>query len=501
MNKKILLGAIDSIIEPLALFHLSTIAKEEGWEAKIVLSKGPKFEKWEKALEEFKPDLFGATIYTGNHIELGEYFNKIRLKYPDMKIISGGPHATYFPLDAKKYADFVVVSEGFKSFRNILRGELKPGIIHLKEREPFPISDRESFYSENPQYLKNQIKNIITHTGCPYACTYCYNSSTLDFIEPALNKTQLNEMENNLAKNKRLFPNCNRSVDDVIKEIDDIIKIAPGTELLYIQDDIFGMDIKWLREFASKYKNRLKYHAQLRFEFINPDKDECRERIDLMLKTGCTGLTMAIESADPVIREEVLNRHMTNDLMFNAMKYLSQFDLTVRTEQMLGLPTGATTKETKINLDADLENLKLNVELKEATGLPTVAWASTLAPYRGTIIEGYCQKHGFYSGNNSDISSEGYRMRSVLRFPKKWTGPSLRLQTDDWLAREDQERYKDQLHILMDWFSIFASIKKGHLLAKELLNDPNISYHPEYHLVSRYTRYHLYNYELFKIKQ
>jgi len=496
-NKRILLGASHSIIEPLALFHLSTVAKQEGWQTKIVMASEPGYKELDVAIKEFQPSILGFTIYTGNHLHFKDYFKKLRAKDEDIKIIVGGPHATYFPQDAQQYADYVVVSEGFDSLRRILRGEADPGIVHLKKQEPVPLPDREDFYKENPGYRDNPIKNIITHIGCPYSCTYCYNSSRLERISSALTPEQVEEMRPLLGRSQKLVPSANRSVDEVIKEIEDIQRVAPATSMIYFQDDIFGENLPWLREFVKKFNSRLTFHAQVRFEFVNPKNEVCKERAELMREAGCNGLTMAIESENPVIRKEVLNRHMSNELIFEVMEYLHKLGYAARTEQMVGLPRGATTIPTMVNLEADLATLEFNVKLREQTGLPTLAWASTLAPYKGTKIEEFCIRHGFYKGDGSDIPKEGYRVKSALNFPREWVGPSLSLQKDAWLSAEEQEEYKGQLYLLMNYFSTFALMPKGHELARKFLRQKDRSDFG----FSTAVRYHLYDYALFQTKK
>ncbi len=495
-KKKVLLGASWSIVEPLGLFFLSQIARDEGWEPRIVLTREPDFSEMELALREFKPDLLGFTAYSGNHLDVERLFCRAKTLLPNLLTVVGGPQATYFPLESRNYADFTVISEGLNGFRRILRGEAEPGIVHLRRLELFPQTDREQFYRDHSEHRNGAIKNIITSTGCPYSCSYCYNSSKLSSIASALTETQAEEMK--LALNaKRLFPFSFRSVSDVVKEADAIRKIAPATRMIFFQDDIFGSNIEWLREFARVWNRRLAFHAQMRFEFADPANPISRERVELMREAGCTGLTFAIEAANPVIRSEVLNRHMDNEVMFRTMAFVGGLGYRVRTEQILGLPRGATSEETKINLEADLEVLELNVQLREQTGLPTIAWASTLAPYRGTAIERYCIKHGFYRQHSRDIPREGYRFKSLLDFPSRWVGPGLSADSDAWLARDEQEEYKDKLYRLMTLFSIFALMPKGHRLAEAFLQGSDQGFPG----LNNATRSHLYNYSLFEVRE
>lgn len=496
MGKKVLLGASYSIIEPLGCLYLSSVARQEGWQPKIALARNGDFSDLAAVVNDFDPDVVGLSLYTGNHQQAFNFLDSLRKKRPDTQLVLGGPHATYFPEDSLKHADYIVLSEGLNGFRRILRGETSPGIVHLQRTEQAPLPDRESFYRDHPDHRSNPIKSITTQTGCPYSCSYCYNSSPFSEVSRFLNEEQRQEMEQALSPLKRLFPRSLRSVDEVVREARDIQRLSPETKMIYFQDDVFGANLEWTREFAKKFPSTgLKFHAQMRFEVANPSNQKNRESLELIRSSGCTGLTFAIESSDPTIRKEVLNRPMSEELMFKVFEYIGSLGYRARTEQMLGLPAGATTAETKVNLDADLETLELNVRLRSATGLPTMAWASIFAPYKGTKIGSYCQDHGFYNGSNNDVPASFFE-RSVLNFPRQWTGPSLSPDNGDaWLDPQELGQHKDRLQLLRDLFTFFALIPEGHKLAKSFLNNQDTSYSQ----LSTQMRRHLYDNVLYGI--
>jgi len=128
---------------------------------------------------------------------------------------------------------------------------------------------------------------------------------------------------------------------------------------------------------------------------------------------------------------------------------------------MTGLPYGATWLKTLINLDADLDLLKLNMDLYRETGRPHMAWASTLIPYRGTVIAEYCVDRGFATEDILDDPRLGYHERSRLRHLNRWVGadPYQLAQEDSWLGPEEQEKYRTQNAFLRDLFHVFAYLK------------------------------------------
>ena len=150
MNKKVLLCANHSVVEPLGLLHLSKIAEEEGWTPKISLVKNYDFNKLDNLVDEFNPEIIGFTLYTGNHVQTFSYLDNLKKRKSNIGIVLGGPHPTYFPAESKKHSDYVVISEGFNMFRRILNKDVSPGILALEKQERFPVPSRENFYKDYP---------------------------------------------------------------------------------------------------------------------------------------------------------------------------------------------------------------------------------------------------------------------------------------------------------------------------------------------------------------
>ncbi len=477
MTKKVILAAAYSSMEPLAPLHLATVARQEGWEPKIVLGNGPDFLEIMEAIDDYKPDVLGFSIFTGNHNQIFKFIDEAKRGHPRLEVAVGGPHITVFPQKALDHAHYVVPSEGFNGLRRILRGEVTPGIIPLETREPIPSADREDFYNAYPEFRDNPIKSMITQAGCPHSCAHCYNSIHVDTLAHLLSEEQAAKMRAALGQTGRLFPRSVRTVDEVVAEAQDIQRLAPETKMIFIQDDSFGGNRGWLREFADKYEGP-QFHIMTRFEFLDPSTSKGKERGELLKKAGCSGVSFAIESADPEIREEVLNRNMSRDnrLMFRTLKYCRELGLGIRTFSMLGIPYGATTEPTDINLEQDLKTLKLNVELREETGLPTIAWASTLVPYAETGIERYSTEHGHFRGEHDQIHKIGFRDESVLHFPSRWVGPTLTADTPNaWLDEARNRTYKRQLKTLMAGFPLFALLPRGHEVARDILETRDLS--------------------------
>ena len=67
MKKRILFVAAYSPIEPLGLMHLGGLARDLGWDRRYHLVRDHDFTTFREVVKDFKPDIVGATVYTGDH--------------------------------------------------------------------------------------------------------------------------------------------------------------------------------------------------------------------------------------------------------------------------------------------------------------------------------------------------------------------------------------------------------------------------------------------------
>ncbi|MCL5733615.1 MAG: B12-binding domain-containing radical SAM protein [Patescibacteria group bacterium] len=431
---RVLFIANFSLVEPLGLLYLAGIAKKLGHTSKILMVKNYDFSLIERTVAEFKPDLVGFNIYTGSHKQFLSFSQKIRER--GVVTVVGGPHPTHFSDSCLPYADYVVKGEGFASFHKILDSRVVPGIIFSQEMlsEGFPTPDRETFYADSPAHRNSRIKSSITSMGCPYTCSYCYNSSY-----------------NKLYGGFKLKL---RPIDDVISELKEIKDRWP-CEMIYFQDDVLGFDLNWLADFANRYREEvgIPWHAQIRLELTRDSK-----RLKLFKEAGCLGITTAIESADPWIRNSLMKRKMPNELIYDGCRKIKAAGLKLRTEQMLGVPCG--------DLGVDLKTLEMNVKIK-----PDIAWASIFAPYRGTALGEFCVREGYYNGNNDDLG-DSFFSRSTLNFyhnDRGWIQNEKAQRQRVPFSKTENERYKGKMIILQNLFNYFAYLPKGHVVANEFI--------------------------------
>ena len=368
---------------PMGIMQISATAKLGGHETCLgLLSKG---DIWER-IEKEKPDAIAYTGSTGEHKFYFNFNHELKKRNPEIKTIMGGPHATFFPEKTLEEGgmDAVCIGEGdyafpefldrldnkkdFSGLENIMmNGDLtKPRLRPLVQNlDSLPFSDRTIFY-DNGQSGENPLKHFFVSRGCPYNCTYCFN-----------------EQFKNMYSGQRYVRT--RSVDSVIEEIKEVREKWP---LKYIKfyDDIFHVKVDdWFREFAEKYKKEigLPFFALTRTNLVDG------EMVDLFSKAGCKAISMSIESANPRIREEVLNRKMTNEQIKRAYKLFGEKRIAIQSNNILGLPT-STIKD-------DVDTLDFNIECGPKQKAIVMAEFTTAHPYPGTELYEFCKRNGYYS--------------------------------------------------------------------------------------------------------
>ncbi len=385
MPKRFVLVARKPPIEPLGLHYLDEIPRQVGWDSNIVLIENNNFEPLFEIIRAKKPDMVGFHVWAGYHLPMLAAADTVRAL--GIPVIMGGPYPTYAYDKCVPHADWVIRSGGFRLLKQALEGSLKKGVhFDITARyEGFPIPSRETIYGAYPEYGKSPIKSIFGSEGCPYKCSYCH-------------APEKNKMHGG-------FDAFLRPIGDIVAEAQIVMRGWPETKLFYFQDDIFGFDEKvWLPEFAKRWKQEVgvPFHCQMRLEMTRHASGDAR--LDLFVEAGCSGITLAIESDNEFLRDQVLFRSMPDHLILEGCKKIMDRGMTLRTEQILAVPFSDIT--------TDLGTLDLNNRIN-----PTMAWTSILSPYPGVPIGTIAKNFGLWEGTDDDLK-ELFFYESVLKHVK-----------------------------------------------------------------------------------
>lgn len=382
-------------VEPLGVGYLAQSLINDGHDVKYFEFPRPNFLK---RLKIFNPDILAYSVTTGKHRLCQRLNSRIR-KHINAISLFGGPHCTFYPefIENDNLIDGVCRGEGEYALVELLRkmeqqedftktfnwwlrveGEIykNPVRERIEDLDRLSFPNREVIYIENNALRNTPIKRILGSRGCPYSCSYCHNK------------------EYNTIFKGRVY--CQRSPQNIIQEIKEIQKRYPVTFLKFVED-IFGMQID-MDLFAETYgkKVHIPFLCSIRPDLINEYK------IAKLKQAGCVAVTIAVESANEFIRNTILNRNLSCDILSEAIRNLKNAGIRVWTQNIIANPgeTFGMAMET-FNF-----NVKHRVDFAECF---------LLTPYPGTPIYKYCVENNYFEGNINTLA-KSYWLTSSIRF-------------------------------------------------------------------------------------
>ncbi len=300
----------------------------------------------QREIEEYQPDIiaFSVASFTfQKSLEIGGFIKKL---YPGISFIFGGVHPTLLPQETIQHplVDAICIGEGEKSFLeylNKLEAKQEPDVegIWYKDRNGCLHKNRLRFFEENIDdltfpnwdhwqiekyldtnlyYLPKALKHLASR-GCPYDCSFCSNKAIKEAVPGRYYRA--------------------RSAENIIEEIKlNASKYrAKGFKAIQFVDEIFGLDIEWLRKFCGLYKKE-----GLSGEF----KWMCATRVDAVTKewatlaaqAGCKMVMLGVESGDDHIRMQVYKKNFTRKDILDATFNLRKNGIAFCFYMMIGCP-------------------------------------------------------------------------------------------------------------------------------------------------------------------
>lgn len=375
------------------------------------------YQKIKKDIENFKPELV-AFSSTSNQFKFVEKLAPLIKKDFNVPIVCGGIHATSAPEDTvlNESIDFICVGEGehallelvdklekgedvsaiqniwLRSNGKIIKNQLRPPIQDLNT---LPFADREEFNHKRIVDISRGWVNILAGRGCPFRCTYCINHRYFD-----------------LYGNK--YTARVRSVENVLKEVEQLVK-DPNVKMINFNDDTFTINKEWLLEFCEEYAKRFKFPFACNTRPTNFDKDMAQA----LKAAGCQEVKIGLEVGSEKVRKEILNRHMSDEVIIKAFDTAKQAGIRCWAFTMIGIPT-----ETREDV---LKTIKLLAKIR-----PYIIRCSIFYPFKGTKLYDYCVEHNLidkgkkraYSNyfDGSILKLDSLSQIDILKFKKmfKW---------------------------------------------------------------------------------
>ncbi|GAP15790.1 Fe-S oxidoreductase [Longilinea arvoryzae] len=338
-------SANEILFPPLGEAYLASQLHGLGIETRIFDCTFETFEITQKKLEDYHPDIVGIYVMVTLSRNAFRIAEMVRRKLSESLLVAGGPLPTLYP---EQYCDcFDVVFRGevdisFPSFcrdyfdlhliRNQL-GELpldtyaglfiqnenfriNNPVVHHNENElaSFALPYRDDF--DHAAYQKvwqqqdgSKTTSLMTTFGCPFDCDFCSRPVFGDQFR-------------------------RRNLDKVFAEIEQIRSL--GYDSLWIADDNFTLDQRFLKEFCKRMiGSQMQWSCLSRVTGIN------EEIVGIMKDAGCRRVYLGLESGNQGTLK-LMNKQTTLEEGQNAVHLFHNGGIEVAAFFIVGYP-GETT--------------------------------------------------------------------------------------------------------------------------------------------------------------
>ncbi len=208
-------------------------------------------------------------------------------------------------------------------------GLAKNGIIKINPVGPLPDLERLPFKDYAIMDFQKLIDakkgwvGLMASRGCPFSCTYCFNHKMVAAYRDDL-KCTFKEL--NYIRRFR--------VKQIIDEIKFLLKNYQRIKTFIFDDDIFTFDKAYIKEFCQAYKQtcHIPFVVNAHVKFFD-------EELAADLKSAnCTVIKFGVESGSEKIRKTILNRHMTNDDIIQAIRIVNDAGMHSSVFVIIGFP-------------------------------------------------------------------------------------------------------------------------------------------------------------------
>jgi len=268
------------VVEPLELEILCALKRDS--DSVVIVDMILEKRSFESFVIEHEPDILCVTGYITNVSTIVSYCESAKKISDKIINIVGGVHCEVCPEDFEcESIDFRVVRNASVVFTGLLNhiennAELPKGVFRKRDslinttlppynfKTPFPDRNSVARYRSKYFYIFHaKVALLKTSFGCPYQCSFCFCR---------------------IITEGRYHQ---RPLSEVIQEIEQIQE----TEI-YIVDDDFLFDRKWLQSFISEIKQKeIRKHFLVygRADFIAGNPDIMHELAQIGLKTVIVG--------------------------------------------------------------------------------------------------------------------------------------------------------------------------------------------------------------------
>jgi len=383
----------------LGVVLLATIARQEGWEAKVYVEDIAATDY----TDLLTADLVGISSTTSTAERAYAIADAIG-KY-GVPVVMGGPHVSFLVDEALEHCDYVVRGEGEKALPALLRALTGQGDLHrtpnLSYRDahgvirhnpteeavaelddlPYPDFELVHGWKATRNFHGRPIIPIQGTRGCPFGCKFC---SVI-----------------NMFGRRMRFRSAEHIVGEIARYND------PGIHLFFY-DDNFVVNKGWTREILQRtfLDRRLaqSWSSQVRIEAA---RDE--QLLSLMHRTSCTTLYIGMESINPAALREV-GKQQTPEQIKQAVAAFNRAGINVHGMFVLGFDSD------------DRQTINETIRFAIDSGILTVQFL-ILTPLPGTPLFHEIESAGRLAHRNwsqYDAHHVVYRPAQVAPWELQW---------------------------------------------------------------------------------
>ncbi len=440
-------AGLHSPFVPLPIGLVGAYAREKVTGARVDLRLYWSAEKFLDEFDDWRPDIFGCSLYCWNRNLALFLLSRIKESLPRTLTVVGGPEIEMAPgqrrrfLETNPQVDLCVVGEGEETFREIVERHLADGLGGLGEAidgafflrpdgtlAEGPLRPRLASLDEIPSpyllglfddFFEDHLHPFVETTrGCPFTCTFCHYSLKMH--------------------NKARFLSRQRLAAD----LEYCAKRFQGRHdvLLCLADANFGMYAHDL-EAAEEIRRVQETYDWPRYLDVRAGKNK-KERIvqtSAILKWGMQ-LTMSAQSMNPRTLEDIQRKNISTDLMREAIAEAKGENEDSYVELIFNLPLETRRSfEDGIRKCIELDINRINI--------------TTLALLKGTPIA-TCEsrrKYGFQ-----------VRHRIIPRDFGRYRGKTI-VETEEVVVATDTMSLEDHLYLREFQFTIQVVFNCDHL--------------------------------------
>lgn len=343
---------------PLGIGYVASLLEHDKHRVRILDASAMQLTIAETVREvgKIKPDVIGLSVLTNYADMASKLADEIKKAFPEITIVLGGAHATYFfreILEKMPSVDFVLYGEVDSVILDFFRHLGEPqklkeirGLVYRDPAGKIVVNDPPellddldtiphpawhlydfSLYRPLPlQYRRKSFFTMITSRGCCWGkCKFCFQA----------------------GRNKS--PYRRHSVDRVISEIE-VLYHQYGIREIAFWDDTFILNPRWIEEFAAELKERSLDITWVASGRVNQMDEKTLRTVH---SAGCWSIFVGVESGNQDLLDAI-EKGTTLEQCRRIFALTRKIGLQTRGAFMLGLP-GETPAKGRRTIDFALE--------------------------------------------------------------------------------------------------------------------------------------------------